>query len=280
MVVLVTGAFGQLGLALQLVAINYNTIHFYFADSNEADIIDKERLIKLYNKLKPDFCINAAAYTAVDKAETDQEKAHAINVEGVKNIVEVCNRFNTTLIHISTDFVFDGSKSEPYTEQDVTNTQGVYGKTKLEGESEIIKKSDKFFIIRTSWLYSQFGHNFMKTMLKIAKEKTTLKVVNDQVGTPTHAVDLAEVIIKIILSESKNYGIYHFSNEGETSWYDFAKEIFELNKISIDLQPISTSDFPTAAKRPNYSVLDKSKIKLEFDITINSWEESLKKTII
>jgi len=277
MVVLVTGAFGQLGTALQLVANNYNTIQFYFANSSEADITDKEGLINLYNKVQPDFCVNAAAYTAVDKAESDQENAYKVNVEGVRNIAEVCNYFNTTLIHISTDFVFDGHKTVPYTEQDVANPQGSYGKTKLQGESEITKNSEKFFIIRTSWLYSQFGHNFMKTMLRIAEEKTTLKVVNDQIGTPTYAVDLAEAIIKIILSGSKNYGTYHFSNEGIASWYDFAKKIFELNKINIDLQAISSSDFPTPAKRPKYSVLDKSKIKSEFDIQINNWEDSLKR---
>jgi dTDP-4-dehydrorhamnose reductase len=198
-------------------------------------------------------------------------------VIGAKNLAEVCKNFKTTLIHISTDFVFDGNKSTPYLEEDKTNPQGVYGKTKSDGEQQITKILKEHFIIRTSWLYSQFSNNFMKTILKLAKERNFLSVVNDQIGTPTNAVDLAEVIIKVILSNSKNFGIYHFSNEGSASWYDFAKRIFEINKIAIDLKPIPTSEFPTPAKRPRYSVLDKSKIKSEFNILIDFWQDSLEK---
>lgn len=275
MVVLVTGASGQLGQSIHSIAKNYDTIKFYFASSSEADVTNKESLTQIFNKINPDFCINAAAYTAVDKAESDVKNARLINVIGAKNLAEICKHFDSTLIHISTDFVFDGKKNSPYTEQDITNPQGVYGKTKREGEQEIIVSTKKYFIIRTSWLYSKFGNNFMKTILRLGQERSMLSVVNDQIGTPTHAVDLAKVIIKIILSESNNYGIYHFSNEGSASWYDFAKEIFEINKIKIDLQPIPTTSFPTPAQRPKYSVLDKSKITSEFNISINSWEDSL-----
>ena len=211
----------------------------------------------------------------MDKAETDIENARAINVTGPKFLAEACNQYKTTLIHVSTDFVFDGDKNTPYTEEDVTNPKGVYGLTKREGELEIEAKAHAYFIIRTSWLYSEFGNNFMKTMLRLAKERASLNVVSDQTGTPTQAIDLAEMIVKIILSNSKNYGIYHFSNEGSASWFDFAKKIFETNNVSITLGAITTSEYPTPAKRPKYSVLDKTKIKTEFKTTIKSWEEAL-----
>ena len=185
------------------------------------------------NVFSPNYCINAAAYTAVDKAESEPEKAHLINVIGAKNIAVVCKEQATNLLHISTDFVFDGEKNSAYTEDDITNPTGVYGQTKLEGERAIQAVFDNYFIIRTSWVYSQFGNNFMKTMLRLASERDSLSVVNDQIGTPTNAVDLAEVLIKIILTDNRqpttdNFGIYNFSNEGQCSWYDFAKKIFEV----------------------------------------------------
>lgn len=277
MVVLVLGAGGQLGQALQFIAADYPEIKFNFFSRSLLDITNKSDLENVFNALKPDFCVNASAYTAVDKSESEQVQAHLINVEGVKKIAETCGDYNTKLIHISTDFVFDGNKNMPYTEADETNPQGVYGKTKREGELEIIRILEKYFIIRTSWLYSQFNANFMKTMLRLAQDRDTISVVNDQIGTPTHAVDLATTIAKIILSSSTNYGIYHFSNEGKASWYDFAKKIFEVKNIKITLKPISTLEFPTPAKRPKYSVLDKSKIKKEFTLLIDQWEDSLKK---
>jgi dTDP-4-dehydrorhamnose reductase len=277
MVVLVTGASGQLGQALQSVAGKYSGIRFYFADSGEADITNKIQLSEIFADKKPDFCINAAAYTAVDKAESEPEKAHLINVIGAQNLAETCRNFNTTLIHISTDFVFDGNNTTPYTETDGTSPQGVYAKTKLDGERAIAQTLEHYFIIRTSWVYSQFGNNFMKTMLRLSKERDSISVVDDQVGTPTNAVDLAEAIIAIILSGNHSYGIYHFSNEGQTSWHGFAKEIFRANNIMIDLHAIPTSAFPTPAKRPKYSVMDKSKIKKIFGLEIRSWRESLKK---
>jgi len=281
MVVLVTGASGQLGQAIQFIAKNHSEIKFVFCSSSDLDITNKENCQTVFQNTKPDFCINAAAYTAVDKAESERNKAELINVLGSKNIAEACDNFDVKLIHISTDFVFDGSNDKPYTETQITNPKGVYGKTKLDGEKAIQQVFSKYYIIRTSWVYSQFGNNFMKTMLRLASERTALSVVNDQVGTPTNAVDLAEALVQIILSANQqptndNYGIYNFSNEGECSWYDFAKKIFEINNNSIDLSAIPTEKFPTPAQRPKYSVLDKSKIKTTFGITIKTWEESLK----
>jgi dTDP-4-dehydrorhamnose reductase len=288
MVVLVTGANGQLGQSLQYIAGNYPNIEFVFCSSTDLDITNKENCKPIFAQSKPDFCINAAAYTAVDKAESEPEKAHSINGVGAKNLAEVCRDFGTTLLHISTDFVFDGNNSIPYLENYATNPQSVYGQTKLDGEKAIQEILENHFIIRTSWVYSQFGNNFMKTMMRLGSEKDTLSVVNDQIGTPTNAVDLAEVLIKIILfsslsfgeGRSEAFGTYNFSNEGQCSWYDFAKKIFEINHINIDLNPIPTTSYPTPAQRPKYSVLDKSKIKNTFGIEIKSWEESLQTVVI
>ena len=277
MVVLVTGANGQLGQAIQFVAGNYPNIHFVFCSSSDLDITYIENCKSIFSKEKPDFCINAAAYTAVDKAETETEKVELINVIGAKNLAETCKEFNAKLIHISTDFVFDGSKKEPYNETDLPNPKGVYGQTKLEGELAIQEVFDAYFIIRTSWVYSQFGNNFMKTMLRLASERTSLSVVNDQIGTPTNAVDLANAILKIVECKSRKsqYGIYNFSNEGQCSWFDFAKKIFEINQVKIDVIPIPTTQFPTPAVRPKFSVLDKTKIKTAFEIDIKPWEQSI-----
>jgi dTDP-4-dehydrorhamnose reductase len=281
MVVLVTGSSGQLGQSLQFIAPNYPQIDFVFCDSKTLNITNIENCEAIFSKYNPDFCINAAAYTAVDKAESEFEKVFAINVTGVKNLAQVSKKHDTILLHISTDFVFDGSKTKPYIETDIPNPTGVYGQTKLDGEKVIQQIWEKHFIIRTSWVYSQFGNNFMKTMLRLASERDTISVVNDQIGTPTNAVDLAEILVKIILTDNRqpttdNFGIYNFSHEGQCSWYDFAKKIFEINNININLLPIPTSSFPTLAKRPSFSVLDKRKIKTVFGIEINNWEESLK----
>ncbi|WP_293874320.1 dTDP-4-dehydrorhamnose reductase [Flavobacterium sp.] len=287
MVVLITGANGQLGQSLQFIASNYPELHFVFCASADLDITNLENCQTVFSKINPNYCINAAAYTAVDKAENDPEKARLINVVGAKNLAEICKKHSTILMHISTDFVFDGSlsprvQSRGYTEVDLPNPTGIYGHTKLDGEKAIQATFDNYYIIRTSWVYSQFGNNFMKTMLRIASERDSISVVNDQIGTPTNAVDLAEVLIKIIChpessrGTTSNFGIYNFSNEGQCSWYDFARKIFEINNITINLQAIPTSSFPTPAKRPKYSVLDKTKIKNIFGITIKNWEESLK----
>ncbi len=297
MVVLVTGANGQLGQAIQSIVGKYPSIDFVFCSSSELNITDKSNCETVFEKYTPQFCINAAAYTAVDKAESEPEKAFAINVTGAQNLAEVCKKHDTVLLHVSTDFVFDAKfvdgiayydrelrlplKSEKgLTETDVPFPAGIYGLTKLQGEQVIENIWEKHFIIRTSWVYSQFANNFMKTMLRLASERDSLSVVSDQIGTPTNAVDLAECLLTIItqhptLNTQHLYGIYNFSNEGHCSWYDFAKEIFKVNKVSINLQPIPTSAYPTPAKRPAYSVLDKSKIKSVFGIEIMSWEESL-----
>ena len=285
MVVLVTGSSGQLGQSLQFIAPKYPEIEFIFCDSKTLDITNLENCESIFFKYNPDYCINTAAYTAVDKAESEPEKAFEINVTGPRNLATVCKTNNTILLHISTDFVFDGTKNSPYTEEDIPNPTGVYGQTKLQGEQEIQAIFENYFIIRTSWVYSQFGNNFMKTMLRLASERDSLSVVNDQIGTPTNAVELAEVLIRIILKTrnsqlaTRNFGVYNFSNEGQCSWYDFAKKIFEINNISIDLLPIPTSSFPTPAKRPKYSVLDKGKIKRVFEVEVTNWEESLKKQL-
>jgi dTDP-4-dehydrorhamnose reductase len=275
MVVLVTGSSGQLGQSLQFIANNYPEITFVFCNSKQLDITNLENCVEVFSQYQPNFCINTAAYTAVDKAESETDKAIAINVTGAKNLAEVSKQFNTVLLHISTDFVFDGNKNSPYTEEDLPNPTGVYGQTKLDGEKAVQAIWEKHFILRTSWVYSQFGNNFMKTMLRLSSERDTISVVNDQIGTPTNAVDLANALIKIINSNSNAFGIYNFSNEGTCSWYDFAKKIFEFNNITINLLPIPTTNFPTPAKRPSYSVLDKSKIKTAFNLSIKSWEKSL-----
>ncbi|MBC7524685.1 MAG: dTDP-4-dehydrorhamnose reductase, partial [Flavobacterium sp.] len=258
MVVLVTGAKGQLGQSLQFIASNYPEIQFIFCDSSELDITNLENVENIFNLHKPNYCINTAAYTAVDKAESESDKAYLINCVGAKNVALQCKKHDTILLHISTDFVFDGelaklssrAKSIGYNENDITNPTGVYGQTKLAGEKAIQELLNQYFIIRTSWVYSQFGNNFMKTMLRLASERESLSVVNDQIGTPTNAVDLAKVLVKIIshLERSRgNFGIYNFSNEGQCSWYDFAKKIFEINTIKINVVPISTTEFPTPA---------------------------------
>jgi len=288
MVVLVTGANGQLGQSIQFIANKYPNIQFVYTDFQEMDITNLESCQTNFEKYKPHFCINTAAYTAVDKAESEEEKAHLINAVGAEILAKVCKEFDTILLHISTDFIFSGENrvtssgvEMPYLETETPNPQSVYGQTKLDGEIAIQKTYEKHFIVRTSWVYSQFANNFMKTMLRLASERDTLSVVSDQIGTPTNAVDLAEVLIKIIeschaeLVSASNYGIYNFSNEGQCSWYDFANEIFHQKEIKIDLKPIPTSAYPTPAKRPVFSVLDKTKIKSTFDIKINDWQTSL-----
>lgn len=286
MVVLVTGANGQLGQSLQFVAENYPNIDFKFCNSKDLDITNLENVQQVFEQYKPNFCINAAAYTAVDKAESEPENAFAINVTGAKNLAEVCKDFDATLIHISTDFVFDGTALKPYLETSITNPKSVYGQTKLDGEKAVQEILEKHIIIRTSWVYSQFGNNFFKTMLRLGRERDVLSVVNDQIGTPTNAVDLADAILKIIIYPNLQFTIcnldskiFNFSNQGQCSWYDFAKKIFEINNISIDLKPIPTASYPTPAERPKYSVLDKSKIISTFGIEIETWEESLKAVI-
>ncbi|TLF45142.1 dTDP-4-dehydrorhamnose reductase [Maribacter aurantiacus] len=275
--VLVTGGSGQLGTTLgKSVSSVAETIEFVFASSKDLDITDDRSVTDYMKQGDFDYCVNCAAYTQVDKAEADSEKALLINQQGAKNLAKACHAGNIVLIHISTDFVFNGSKSSPYVETDRPSPLGIYGHSKFKGEQEVVRNMERYFIIRTSWLYSAYGHNFFKSMLKYGKEREELSVVFDQVGTPTSAHDLAGIILKIISEEIDTYGIYHFSNEGVASWYDFASAIFEINQIEVDLRPIRSKEYPTPAERPAFSVLDKEKIKKVLKMDIPHWRESLR----
>ncbi|MDB4094049.1 dTDP-4-dehydrorhamnose reductase [Flavobacteriaceae bacterium] len=277
--VLVTGSNGQLASCIKDLAKQYEDLDFIYTDYKELDICDLNQVNTFFKSNKKiDYCINCAAYTAVDKAESDVEKAFEINANGAKNLAIACSEFDAILIQISTDFVFDGEKNEPYTETDVAKPISVYGASKLQGEIEIKQTLETYFILRTSWLYSEHGANFMKTMLKLAETRDEISVVSDQIGTPTYAGDLADVILKIISSKNTNFGLYHYSNEGVASWCEFAKAIFEASNIEIKLNPIKTSAYPTPAKRPVYSVMDKTKIKSVLKTETLSWQDRLIKT--
>lgn len=279
--VLVTGSNGQLGQCLKEHSKPLEgEFQFVFATSNDLDITKPNEVLDYFKTNQFDYCINCAAYTAVDMAEQEKEKAYRVNVSGVENLVNACLKGDTTLIHVSTDFVFDGENNNQYQELDKTNPISVYGSTKLQGENKITFKLKKYFIIRTSWLYSEYGNNFVKTMLRLGKERDELSVVADQIGTPTYAADLANVIIEIIKNDKSAYGLYHYSNEGVVSWYEFAKKIFEFSEIKLNLLPIKTEAYPTPAKRPKFSVMDKSKIKAELNVKTKDWTESLKECLI
>ena len=275
--VLVTGSNGQLGSCIKELALNHSNINFIYTDYLELDICNLDKVYAFFESQKDiHYCINCAAYTAVDKAESDVEKAFEINALGPKNLALACFKNSTTLIHVSTDFVFDGKHSMPYTEIDEPNPISVYGKSKLKGEEEITCIFNKFFIIRTSWLYSEYCQNFLITMLRLSKERKELSIVADQIGTPTYAKDLAKVILKIVKGNNKNYGTYHYSNEGISSWYDFAKAIFDIQNSAVKVHPIKTEAYPTPAKRPLFSVLNKTKIKSKLGISVPYWRDSLR----
>ena len=276
--ILVTGGNGQLAKCLKDVVINENELNVDFQDLPALDITNKQQLESYFSKNELDYCINCAAYTAVDLAEEQSDLAYAVNAEGPKNLAKVCKKYQVKLLHISTDFVFDGKKQTPYIETDMPNPLGVYGKSKWQGERNIQEIMEDYFILRTSWLYSEYGNNFMKTMLKLSETREEINVVSDQIGSPTYAGDLAEVLIKIVLSSSKAYGLHHFSNSGAISWYDFAVEIFNHFNKQVVVKPIKTKDYPTAAKRPEYSVLDLNKTKNTFQISTTNWLPVLKKT--
>ncbi|MBD3863131.1 dTDP-4-dehydrorhamnose reductase [Olleya marilimosa] len=275
--ILVTGSNGQLGSCIKIKSKEQKTLDFVFLDSKGLDVTNSKQIDEVFSNNNFDYCINCAAYTAVDQAEDESDIAYNINTLGAKNLAEASKKYKVTLIHVSTDFVFNGQAQVAYKETDITNPLGVYGSTKLEGEKEIQSKLSEYYIIRTSWLYSEFKNNFLKTMLNLASKMDALGVVNDQFGSPTNANDLSEAILKIIISEKKEYGLYHFSNLGETTWYEFAKAIFDLTNTNIKLTPISTEQYKTKALRPKYSVLDKTKIIKTFDLKILNWEKSLKK---
>lgn len=276
---LVTGGNGQLAQCLKDVVNHQDELDVDFQDLPDLDITNKQQLESYFSNNELDYCINCAAYTAVDLAEEQSDLAYAVNAEGPKNLAKVCKKYQVKLLHISTDFVFDGKKQTPYIESDMPNPLGVYGASKLQGERSIQETTEAYFIVRTSWLYSEYGKNFIKTMLSLSETLNEISVVSDQIGSPTYAGDLAEVLTQIVLSSSTNYGVYHYSNSGTISWYDFAVEIFKQFGKTIEVKPIKTKDYPTAAKRPKYSVLDTTKIKNNFDYTIKDWQGSLNKVI-
>lgn len=278
--ILVTGASGQLGQELQALAAKYNNFQFVFSSRQALDIANQEDVQRFFEKNQVGYCINCAAYTAVDKAESEPDLANLINVKSVEYLANACNNAGATLIHLSSDYVYHNGLNTPLKETDPTHPQSVYAKTKLAGEAAA--KAVNAMIIRTSWVYSSFGNNFVKTMLRLGKERPELRVVYDQIGTPTYAQDLAKAVLDIIEKTENNiisrdllHGVYNYSNEGVSSWYDFAKAIFEMTSINCKVTPIETKDFPTPATRPPFSVLNKSKIKEAFDMEIPYWREAL-----
>jgi len=274
--ILVTGANGQLGSEINKLSQNYN-YNLFFTCRDDLDITNKLEIETFCINNNINTIINCGAYTAVDKAEDDKENANSVNNLAVKYLAQISKENNISLIHISTDYVFDGTNHKPYTEDDKVKPIGVYGQTKLDGEDAIVEINPKnSIIIRTSWVYSSFGNNFVKTMLRLGKEKDSLGVIFDQVGTPTYAKDLAKSILDIIPKiKNDNVEIYHYSNEGVLSWYDFAKEIMRMAKLTCTINPIESKDYPTPVKRPHYSVLNKSKIKEKFNLEIPFWKDSL-----
>jgi len=273
--IVVIGSKGQLGNELQELALQYKQYEFFFYDKDELDIVIKEEVFKKIGELHPHYLINCAAYTAVDKAETDIELAQAINSDAVRNLASACTENGVSFLHISTDYVFDGLATQPYKEDAAVNPMSVYGKTKLEGEKEALNGNKDAIIIRTAWVYSVFGSNFLKTMCRLMKSKPELNVVADQFGSPTYAADLAAAIMQIIASGNWTPGIYHFTNDGVISWFDFANEIKSLLHSPCIVRPIPTEQYPTPAQRPKYSVLDKSKIQQTYSIQLKDWKQSL-----
>lgn len=284
MKILVTGSYGQLGSEIRELASDFPDWNFLFTDVDTLDVTNEKAVNIFFTEQKPKYTINCAAYVAVDKAENDPDKAQRVNSLASEILGKASKKVKSKVIHISTDYVFNGRSYRPYNENDQTDPQGVYGKTKLQGEINILTKNPASLVLRTSWLYSSFGNNFVKTMLRLAGERDELRVVYDQVGSPTYGADLARAVLHIIqLSEKEPErfvpGIYHFSNEGVASWYDFAKAIFEISEIEIKINPVLTSEFPTPAKRPEYSVLNKSKIRHTFGLEIPYWKDSLNKCL-
>ena len=274
--VLVTGSSGQVGNEIKAISSDYS-YNFFFTDRNNIDITSKDSIKEFSKTNNINVIINCAAYTAVDKAESDHENADLVNRKAVKKLSIIAKELDIKLIHISTDYVFDGKNFKPYVEEFQTNPQSVYGKTKLDGENEIRDINPlNSIIIRTSWVYSYYGNNFVKTMLRLGKEKEELGVIFDQIGTPTYAAHLAKTILDIIPQiENSKVEIYNYSNEGVLSWYDFAKEIMKMAKLNCKINPIETYQYPTPAKRPHFSLLNKNKIKSTFNIEIPYWKDGL-----
>ncbi|MBN2172979.1 MAG: dTDP-4-dehydrorhamnose reductase [Bacteroidales bacterium] len=281
MKILVTGSEGQLGKSLQKLAPEYNHMEFTWTDIHNLDITDHKRLEQIFSDRHFNYIINCAAYTAVDKAEEEPEIAHILNVEAPGNLARMATRYGIVLIQISTDFIFDGSKKEPYIETDIPKPNGIYAASKYRGEQEVMKYSNKSIVIRTSWLYSEFGKNFVKTILHYAKEREFLKVVHDQIGSPTYATDLAKALLTMLDTKYKPHTneIFHYSNRGIISWFDFAIAIVSLAGIDCQVYPISTEEYNAPAPRPSYSAMSQEKIMKKFALTIPNWEDSLKKCL-
>lgn len=277
--ILITGANGQLGRCFQDDASSREGIVLLCEDKEVLDIADKAALKAYFEEQQPQHCVNAAAYTNVEKAESEREKAFLVNAEGAKNLAEVCREYNCTLWHISTDYVFDGSKNTPYIETDEVNPINVYGASKLKGEELIIETWDRHFIIRTSWLYSQYGHNFYNSILRLAKERDELTITTEQIGTPTNANDLAKAVLDMIAIDKAEYGVYHFSNKGSATWFDFAQAIVEIHGLEDEVSVGQTDYYPTFAERPKYSILDTSKISKYLPKPIPEWKQSLQELV-
>ena len=274
--ILVTGANGQLGSEIKVLASNYPNFDFVFTDIDDFPLNQSPEIIANFHRIQPDIVINCAAYTAVDKAEQDKEIANAINHLAIATLATLCHDSGAKLLHISTDYVFDGTSQVAYTEENQPNPKSVYGVTKLAGETACLKNCPESIIIRTAWVYSEFGNNFVKTMLRLMTEREILNVVNDQVGSPTYAADLAQVILTILDSNKWESGIYHYSNAGEISWFEFAQDIQEIAQITCDIKGIPAASYPTPAERPAYSLLDKSKIKAVYGIEPIDYKVSLR----
>ena len=284
MKILVTGTNGQVGSELQVLAKDQPEQAFVFHSRDSLDISDFEAVHKAFQKERPDFCVNCAAYTAVDKAENDVANARLINVDAVQNLAKICQEFDVNFIHLSSDYIYHNRINRPLKETDKPAPKGVYAATKLAGDQAALKENPKTIILRTSWVYSAFGHNFLKTMLRLGQERTHLNIVYDQIGVPTYARDIAKAILKIIekvVGGLKNYGgIYHFAPQGVTSWYDYAKAIFEIEGIDCKVKAILSKAYPTPAKRPTYSVLNCEKIQKKFGLDLPYWKDSVKECLI
>lgn len=278
--ILVIGVNGQLGKCLKKLESKYKfQYQFYFTDTEELDVTDEESIETIFSSFQPDYCINASGYTAVDLAEEESEKAYEVNAYGVEKVANACQKYDSIFIHVSTDYVFHGNSNISYDEDNFTQPTNVYGKSKLLGEELALETNEKTIVIRTSWLYSEFNKNFLKTMMDLFSKKEEINVVSDQYGQPTNANDLAEAIMTIIQYPEKTMGVYHYSNEPETTWYLFAKKIAEFTSSKIKINPITTSEYPTSADRPKRSTLALDKIKEDYPIEIINWENSLKKCI-
>ena len=282
MKIVVTGANGQLGRSIRQLSVERRELDFIFTDIDSLDIGNRDAVLAFAETHPVDFIVNCAAYTAVDKAEEEEEQCRRINTDAVAYLGEAAQHIGARILHVSTDYVFGGDSYMPYQENDPVSPTSVYGRTKLAGEKALLAVCPDAIIVRTAWLYSEYGHNFMKTMLRLGAERPEIRVVNDQIGSPTYAGDLAEAILSLLEKErqgEQNSGIYHYTNEGVCSWYDFAHSIIRIAGLPAKVIPIPTREYPTAAKRPAYSVLSKEKIKREYHWVIPHWEDSLRKCL-